>query len=156
MYRLYEDLRDKLGEPKWHDEQGVPRYCDYHPSCGDIYDRWAALLEIECQGCRQRFLVSDSYSPMDFIRAGWKPGDPTEPAFPAPDNYGGSFSFGDAPWHGARQCSGTTMTTDTTRVVEFWTRDGGDHAMEWQRRPEYEFTYPAPSVNDDAYDLTVP
>lgn len=141
MYRLYEDLRDKLGEPTWHDEQGVPRYCDFHPSRGGIYDRWCALLEIACQACGQTFLVSDSYSMTDMIRAGWKPGDPSEPVLPTDGNGGGSFGFGDAPWHGEEQCSGTTMTTDTLRVVEFWTKDGGDCGMDWRRRPEFEFAY---------------
>lgn len=144
MYRLYEDIRDRLGEPKWHDEQGVPRYCDFHPSQCGIYDRWVALLEIACQSCGQRFLVSDSYSQMDLIQAAMRRGGniAESPELPNATNYGADFSFGDAPWHGERQCAGTTMTTETLRVVEFWTKDGGEHQMDWQRRPEFEFNYP--------------
>ena len=142
MYRLYNDLREKLGEPQWHDEQGVPRYCAYQPSCGGIYDHWSALLEIDCQACGQLFLVSDSYSTLDLIRQ--KAGATElrqEPVLPTTSD-AGWFSFGDAPWHGEEQCSGTTMSTEVLRVVEFWTRDGGPHKMEWRRRPEYEFAYP--------------
>lgn len=154
MYRLYLDIRDRLGEPDWHDEQGVPRYVPYRPEHGGIYDRWAALLEIRCQGCGRTFLVSDSYSLMDVIKGGWKKGDPSEPEFPSVDNCGGWFAFGDAPWHeydGGGQCSGTTMTTETLRVVEFWTHDGGAHGTDWRRRSEYEFDYGA--LYDEAQDV---
>ena len=27
----YLDIRDRLGEPRWFDEAGVPRYCEFHP-----------------------------------------------------------------------------------------------------------------------------
>lgn len=55
MYRLYRDIRDKLGEPLWHDEHGVPRYVAFHPSMCGVYDVHVALLEIECQGCGEHF-----------------------------------------------------------------------------------------------------
>jgi hypothetical protein len=144
MYRLYSDIRDVLGEPLWHDEQGVPRYVPYAPQHGGIYDQWSALLEIQCQACGRPFLVSSSFSLSDMFRH-LRPDEPIpqHPVFPTADNCGGDFAFGDAPWHdGDRQCSGTTMTTDTVRVVEFWTHDGGPHGFDWQRRPEYEFSYP--------------
>lgn len=141
MYRLYEDIRERCGEPLWHDDQGVPRYRPYHPRDGGIYDRWSALLEIECQGCRRRFLVGDCYSTMDLIRD-TRDGDPipAAPVLPTAE-HAGWFCFGDAPWHEAEhgQCSGTTMSTGVLRVVEFWAREH----FEWVRHPEYEFTYPA-------------
>lgn len=89
-------------------------------------------------------MVSSSYSKTNMIRCWvcWKPGDPETPTLPTKE-HSGWFAFGDAPWHADSlgQCAGTTMTTDVVRVVEFWTKDGGDHALDWQRRPEYEFEY---------------
>ena len=149
MYRLYSDIRDKLGEPLWHDEHGVPRYCEFHPEHCGIYDRHVALLEIECQSCGQRFPVSASWDHGDAIQAWVSAGKPQgfkwEDALelPTPTNHGGSFTFGDAPWHGERQCAGTTMTTDTIRVLQFWSRDGGEHGFDWRRRPEFEVSYEA-------------
>lgn len=144
MYRLYPDLRARLGDPLWHDDQGVPRYDPFHPSLCGIYDSFVALLEIECQGCGQRFPVSASWdhgAAFISLRASvsvredwWK-----SPVLPTAED-SGHFSFGDAPWHGEHQCSGTTMSTDVSRILEFWTRDG-EPCLEWRRRPEYEFVY---------------
>jgi hypothetical protein len=44
MYPLYKDLRERLGEPLWHDAEGVPRYAPFEPSLLGIYDRWAVLF----------------------------------------------------------------------------------------------------------------
>ena len=55
MYPIYRDLRDKLGEPIWHDEHGVPRYAEFHPSLLGIYDDWAVLFVVRCQSCGMCF-----------------------------------------------------------------------------------------------------
>lgn len=154
MYRLYNDIRNRLGEPLWHDEQGVPRYDTFHPSLCGIYDRFVALMEIECQACEGKFLVSGSWDHSDAIResdlAALLKRKPREgwcehPIFPTA-THSGSFGFGDAPWHGIEQCSGTTMSTSVLRIVEFWSRDGGYSGQDWRRRPEYEFVYPEGGV----------
>lgn len=140
MDRLYEDLRSRLGEPLWHDEQGVPRYDSFHPNLCGVYDTHVALLEIACQGCEKRFLVSSSWNHhCDLERFARTRGTDVTvlgPQMPDATNGGGSFGYGDAPWHGDPQCAGTTMATEVVRVVEFWTRD-----FEWQRRQSYEFCY---------------
>jgi hypothetical protein len=130
MYRRYPDLREKLGEPLWHDDQGVPRYAPFAPDLCGVYDRFVALLEIDCQGCGRRFLVASA------TQAKPRLGLPTA-------TEEGDFWFGDAPHHANEHgtCVGVTMTTGVCRVVEFWTRDGGDHGFDWRRRPEHEFTY---------------
>lgn len=149
MYRLYSDIRDKLGEPKWHDENGVPRYCDFHPEHCGIYDRMVALLEIYCQGCERTFLVSCSWDHGMAIDGWLRAGKPADKAGvwlddiekPSAANHGGGFSFGDAPWHtwpDGGQCAGTTMTTDVRRVVEFWMNVDSDG---WTRHPEHECRY---------------
>jgi hypothetical protein len=160
MYEPYFDIRERLGEPKWHDSRGVPRYCDFHPREAGVYQDWVALLEIRCQACDQPFLVVDDYSRMDVFKVAQQrflrtPGDldleKVDGAMPCAE-HPGWFHFGDAPWHGEQQCAGTTMTTGVYRVVEFWSKDGGEpivqcgdgqrRGMEWRRRPEFEFAYP--------------
>lgn len=137
MYRPYHDLREKLGEPLWHDDQGVPRYAAFQPSACGVYDQYVALLDVACQACGQSFLVSDSTSD-----------EAHPPKFPTRED-AGDFGYGDAPWHDEGRCAGITMNTVTRRVVEFWTKDGGPYKSDWRRRPQYEFTYdPAPGVYD--------
>lgn len=157
MYRPYFDLREKLGEPLWHDDQGVPRYVPYKPEHGGVYDHFSALLEIRCQACQQPFLVAaswDTRDAMEALRVSHREDQPTDPDVMKPvlptAESAGSFGYGDAPWHGDRQCGGTTMSTDVFRVVEFWTRmvddnfegSGNPDDFDWKRRPEFEFTYP--------------
>jgi hypothetical protein len=143
MLRSYHDIRDRLGTPQWVDDQGVPRYCPFHPSSLGVYDHWAALLEIGCQSCGHPLLVACSYSPLDLVfgkngRIAATPKDPSTPLLPTPENPG-SFGFGDAPYHGEDGCTGQSMTTEVRRVVQFWIRDGS--WMGWQRHPEFEFSY---------------
>lgn len=143
MYRRYQDIRDRLGEPLWHDDHGVPRYETFHPSLCGVYDEYVALLEIECQSCGDRMLVTDSWTKSEGIRF-WlmqgKPEDDTarfnSPQLPTPED-SGNFTYGDMPWH-RNGCGGSTMTTDVAQVVEFWKRNA---FCEWERQSQYEFKY---------------
>ncbi len=49
MKNGYEDIREKLGEPRWFDDHGVPRYCEFAPRRCSVYCRFVALVEIVCQ-----------------------------------------------------------------------------------------------------------
>jgi len=142
MYQPYEDILSRLGEPKWWDENGVPRYEDFEPAlCADIYAVFAALLEITCQGCGRPLPVSAAWSVCE--DALWdKDGKNPLPVEGLPDKEGsGCFGYGDAPWHtheSGGQCSGTTMSTGVTAVLQFWERASTD----WERKPVYEHRYP--------------
>ena len=160
MYNPYFDIRAKAGDPLWHDKHGVPRYCTFHPKELDVYDDYAALLEIHCQACERPFLVASHFSKMQIFQN-------TKTTMALEDIDGGLptardagwFGFGDATWHGDENgggwgCAGPTMTTSVYRIIEFWTKDGGRPivrtsidapptiGIEWRRRFEYEFTYP--------------
>ena len=152
MYQPYGDIRSRLGEPLWHDRNGVPRYEAFHPSSCDVYAKYAALLKIRCQGCGREFLVADTWSFTDAVERKlmygnemiqWdsegKNGRPIEdlPDFTSPN----CFGYGDAPWHTIEgsPCSGTTMTTEIVAVVEFWRREDGEY--EWKRDSAHEFEY---------------
>jgi hypothetical protein len=60
MFRHYEDILSRIAEPpRWFDEQGVPRYCEFAPDrIANIYAHECALLDIECQNCGRVFVVA--------------------------------------------------------------------------------------------------
>lgn len=60
MHLAYTDILSRISEkPRWFDECAVPRYCEFSPrATANIYADEVALVEIECQGCRQEFNVA--------------------------------------------------------------------------------------------------
>ena len=60
MLPNYEDILSRIAEPpRWFDEQGVPRYCEFAPHhIANIYANECALLAIECQSCGRPFIVA--------------------------------------------------------------------------------------------------
>lgn len=133
MYEPYFDIREKLGEPMWHDKHGVPRYCKYEPGLQGVYDDFDALFEVWCQGCGRKFLVGASAT-------GFVVGDegPVNYVLPEDSIRWPSFVvYGDAPWHGCKS-GGETMTAIPLRIVEFWRKDGpGD----WERDSGWEVDF---------------
>ena len=131
MYPIYRDLRDKLGEPLWHDGHGVPRYAEFHPSLLGIYDDWAALFVVRCQSCGMDFDCAAGLATSHRLIT--YPGKPpfafeerNDPMKVLPHVVG----WGDAPWHhDASQCSGTTMTTMIVRLRQVWRRE----KSEWSK-----------------------
>lgn len=133
----YRDIRERIPqEPKWFDENGVPRYCDFSPEeCSTIYAKEAVLLEIACQMCAERFdveLVWDGF--MDVIRnnkprslssalRGWLEVN-KEGLCP--------LHYGDPPIHDC--AAGNTMNCVDLRAKEFWVKEQGH----WKRIPELE------------------
>lgn len=145
MYCRYQDITDKLGEPKWWDEEGVPRYCDFSPdNVADIYADKAVLVIIKCQGCGRYLPVAWSFNKLKIVC--WVPEHPkghecfAQLTYPTKDN-SGSVGYGDAPAHDNREgeyCHlGCVMTTDVVQIKEFWSSD----KLEWKRHKKFEFTY---------------
>jgi hypothetical protein len=60
MFQNYEDILSRIAEPpRWFDEEGVPRYCEFAPHrIANIYADECALLAIECQSCGRPFVVA--------------------------------------------------------------------------------------------------
>lgn len=122
MLNYYKDIIDPLGEPKWFDEAGVPRYCEFDPNEGaNIYARQICLMEIQCQGCGRPFRVSLSHSRFDGIRTSLEDA--------VKDN---TVHYGDPP-NVVCCAAGPTMNSVPRRVLEFWDRE---HPP--VRRPELE------------------
>src|SRR3990167_11191431 len=63
----YRDIRSRIAEPpKWWDEHGTPRYCDFGPGeTSDIYFKECCLLRIRCQDCGAKFDVCMSWNLLD-------------------------------------------------------------------------------------------
>lgn len=135
MYPLYKDIRERLGEPLWHDQDGVPRYAEFNPQLLGIYDDWACLFVVECQSCSRQFKCAAGLSVVHYCmknylhdKSKWDEmtGKRDDAEFVLPHLIG----WGDAPWHDdERQCAGTTMSTDVVAILEVWHRKNS----EWKR-----------------------
>lgn len=145
MHHDYADILDAAGadrEPRWWDENGVPRFCDFHPQAsGYIYASEAVLLGITCQGCGHPFRVcmtqgdmSYSWWPLekppyeDGVRCVFKKWPTLAERVEA-----GEIEYGDPPNVGCC-AAGPTMSSVPRRVLEFWRRGSG----EWKRVPWLE------------------
>lgn len=60
MKHNFRDITDRIEEkPTWWDDNGVPRYCKFHPGrLPNIYAHEAALLLVKCQNCLMPYEVS--------------------------------------------------------------------------------------------------
>lgn len=131
MYEPYLDIRERLGEPLWHDWQGVPRYDPYSPGMQNIYAKYDCLFLVRCQSCGREFQVGACADSFEFRM---QIDVPRAPVLPKRGD-GGSFGFGDAPWHDmGNRCAGTTMGTIPVRVMEFWQNERAG----WKRLPQHE------------------
>ncbi len=127
MNHHYQDITDKLGQPRWWDEAAVPRYTAFSTEeVANIYAGEVALAEIACQGCGHLFPVAFSLSAIQQFRGGGRALAETIER--------GELSYGDPPNYGCC-AAGPTMTSDMIRVIEFWRRE---RSGDWVRVPELE------------------
>lgn len=131
MNHHYSDIRSRISEePKWWDENAVPRYCDFSPNVtANIYAREVALCDIACQGCGARFKVAFSWSSVDYLN-----GKPVNHQPLTPDD-AAALHYGDPPNAGCC-ASGPTMNCMDFRVLEFWRKD--TNHWDWVRVPDNE------------------
>lgn len=154
MHQYYGDIIDKLGPPKWYDVHGFPRYCDFHPKTNsNIYANLVVLAKVGCQGCDEKFDCAFSWSMMYFVdriddwrnQDLWKEIDQMGETVRVidwikvaklilVDNHGPFY--GDPPNH-PDDPGGSTMTSETTRIIECWIKENHD----WVRHPEFEIHY---------------
>ncbi len=122
----YRDITDRLGDPLWWDEAGVPRYVEFGPNeSNNIYATEVALLEVACQSCHNRMRVAMSYHCLDDIMVKY-PAGPLSGRVEA-------LHYGDPPcWECA---GGATMNCIDIRVIEFWQ---AQPLADWKRLPELE------------------
>lgn len=141
MKQEYRDIRIRLGEPLWYDENGVPRYDPFEPSmCSDIYAKEVALLEIACQGCFKHFRVALSVFPYDARGA-------SVPSLKSRIQEG-VIHYGDPPFHKLDMhsigtpvmCPGATMNCIDLAVCEYWFRDKSTNGQ-WTRDRKLEVLF---------------
>jgi hypothetical protein len=126
MHHHYDDIRSRIAdEPKWFDESGVPRYCDFSPDeTANIYADQIALVLIACQSCGKQFrvcMVSDMMRLVYERPSLWE------------QIKDGSLHYGDPP--NVRCCpAGPTMNCIDIRVLEAWQKQQAEPS----RVPEYE------------------
>jgi hypothetical protein len=146
MLRDYQDIVSRLGKPLWWDDNGTPRYERFHPNMCGVYDRYVALLLIECQNCGTEYRVASERTDrgLAYTSAGELNGErvyrPAWAEVQLPTAEGvGSFHYGDPPPHCCG--SGATMNSVPRRALEFWRKEhdrGSPNWMEWVRDPAHE------------------
>ncbi len=137
MLQAYRDIISRLGQPKWWDEVGCPRYDDFKPrDCNCIYAREAALIEIACQACGRPFSVAMAWSVTNDVRDHLYKVPPRTLADQIKKQ---TLHYGDPPMH--KGCAtGATMNCDDLRVLEYWTHK----ELEWRRDATFEIALRAP------------
>lgn len=155
MHHHYRDIMERIAEePKWFDEEAVPRYCDFSPTeVANIYCDEVALVLISCQACDTPFKVAFSSDKNMWVihrmdRAEYidlKTKEEQEawfkalPAFPLSANIE-SLHYGDPPNIGCCP-AGPTMNCMDIKVLEYWRCDY-NKGWEWIRMPEFEVMLP--------------
>lgn len=140
----YYDIIEKLGEPLWWDEHGVPRYIEFHPElASDIGAKYVALLEVACQDCGKIFKVASSVDPF-YYRLYER-----EIHFPSSKS-AGSFDYSDPPLHFEKCVAGYCMGSIPVRILEFWVRE--NWRIGWVRKPEYEVEFEHEEESDEILD----
>lgn len=132
MNCAYEDIRSRITDPiLWWDEQGVPRYEEFHPRrIANIYAKEATLLQIECQGCHREFRVCVSSSLIDEIARHQK--QKTVYLYELIKDK--TIHYGDPP--NIYCCAaGPMMNCIDRRVLEYWKND---REQGWLRDPQFE------------------
>lgn len=112
----YKDIIESAGvDPKWYDENGVPRFCEFHPWRAVRPDAHEAfLIEVGCQDCGRLFKVA-----MTWLKSDAEDGVSEFSGLPL--SSGKAFQYGALPNVGCCQI-GPTMSSDFVGVLEGWRR----------------------------------
>lgn len=134
MKPIYLDIVEKLGEPLWWDNYGVPRYTEFDPKLifGMVSPRYIAFMEIACQECGKLFKVASVFDPFEHYLL-YKQDDVKLPN----QKDVGDFHYGDPPYHIEDCLAGYCESSIPVRILEFWVREG----IDWVRKPEYEIEF---------------
>lgn len=92
-----------------------------------IYDTYAVLVEIACQGCKNHFLVGEGVTRYRIF---------PKPAFNSLEELVKNYHYGDPPSH---KCAGAgeSMNCIDLRILEAWEHQTAP-SFEWVRRTEFE------------------
>ena len=144
MKNGYGDVVAAAGEPAWYDENGVPRYQEFHPyGCVNKRALEAFLVEVRCQACGRAYPVAITWDGNPQYLAGMAlgPGLPLSQGHSAPNS---SLHYGDPPNVGCCN-SGHTMSSDFVRIIQAWTRE----KLRWQKLEDAVVAAIPVQVDDD-------
>ena len=147
MHNTYSDIRALTDvAPKWYDENGVPRYCDFHPDqLATIYANEAVLALIQCQACGTRFHVA--FSELNQKHKLWADDQKTRTAYLSDLIMDRDLHYGDPP---NTECcdAGPSMNSVPIAVIEYWhkpyirmeprTRIMDTSLLNWMREDKFE------------------
>jgi len=152
MFHHYADILSRIAEPpRWWDEQGVPRYCEFAPhQLANIYANECALMAIECSGCGERIIAAiDDHTANEVRRIPWQ----ERPRVKIADLIrAGELDYGDPPNVGCCR-AGPSQGAISHRVIEYWFRFQDSYfqpgssvrlvrgAMDWQRDRSLELAF---------------
>jgi hypothetical protein len=133
MNACYNDIMDLISEePKWFDENAVPRYCDFSPDkTANIYADEIVFMRISCQGCGREFKVCISSNKRSRYFEGT--------LFPSLKEKikNKEIHYGDPP--NVYCCAaGNTMSSVPIEVLEYWERSDEDRFLGKVRNSEFE------------------
>lgn len=128
MKQNYYDIIEKLGEPLWYDNFGVPRYADFKPEMAGIYSKYVALLEVKCQCCQKVYRVASVVT--EFA---------SRVKLPIEKDIG-SFAYGDPPHCGECKCPATNAVP--VKILQLWEKKldekKGSKKEKWVRLKDHE------------------
>ena len=127
MNRCYSDILSRIPEePKWFDENAVPRYCEFEPKqCSNIYADERVLFLICCQACQHEFKVCLSRYHLD-------EGPEIKDLIQS-----GDLHYGDPP--NIECCAiGLSMSSDSVKVLEYWKKENWDWVRDTSLEVELE------------------
>ncbi len=150
MNHHYNDIRSLIKEePKWWDEEAVPRYCEFSPhEVAHIYADEVALVLIKCQACHREFRVAFSMSAMKGMVHYGEEGVERATINRLSGQFYESLAdmirskkihYGDPP--NIECCAaGPTMNCDDIQVLEYWRHEPKDFV--WRRDHRLEIDLP--------------
>jgi hypothetical protein len=149
MHHDYSDITSLTdANPKWYDENGVPRYCNFHPNqIAYIYAAEAALAIIECQSCRTKFYVA--FSELNQKHKLWDESQKKRIAFLSDLILDRTLHYGDPP--NTNCCdAGPSMNSVPVSVIEYWVKPyirlergkpiRDPSVMNWTRERDFELS----------------
>lgn len=148
MLPEYVDILDRAGPPDWYDGHGCPRYGKFEPGMLSVYARVSIFYEIECQACRTKFRVAQSWGDTEM----WGIMHPSGPFKKRRKPTAESLHYGDPPHHimrDGRRCAGETMNCVDRRVIEWWEMgDSMNWRRQWKKQIELETDHSLPAMID--------
>lgn len=138
MKPLYSDILERLGDPLWWDQRGVPRYEPFHPSMVGIDADVVVLATIQCQFCGHPFRVAieiDHWDHPRIVATAWNDGERVVEALQRE-----SVGYGDPPRLLTPCCeAGVTATSEIHGIHEVWVFGMRDKVTKWYKVEGWEF-----------------